>query len=159
MPEKAGDSGQSDSPGAESAPPTLPSLPSASEELARQELPPVPVYGLLTDAHTQRLHEAAVQERETHAKQLEDNRKLRKRIADHVSLAVAIQVGIADVAFLIYGFWNGWDIPGSTIIAWLSSTVVQVIAVGLVVTKSLFPAAEAADSSPPALSGVDQPKN
>jgi hypothetical protein len=40
---------------------------------------------------------------------------------------------------LIYGFWNGWDIPGSTIIAWLSSTVVQVITVALVVTKSLFP--------------------
>ena len=129
--------------------PSLPLLPSASEELARQELPPVPVYGLLTDAHTQRLHEAAVQERETHAKQLEENRKLRKRIADHVSLAVAIQVGIADVAFLVYGFWNGWDIPGSTIIAWLSSTVVQVIAVGLVVTKSLFPPPGPEDRQPP----------
>jgi hypothetical protein len=113
-------------------------LPSASEELARQDLPPVPIYGL-TDAHTQRLHEAAVQERETHARQAEENRNLRKRIADHVSLAVAIQVGIADIAFLIYGFWNGWDIPGSAIVAWLSATVVQVIAVGLVVTKSLFP--------------------
>jgi hypothetical protein len=158
MPDKAGDGDKSDSP-AESSPPSLPALPSASEELARQELPPVPVYGLLTDAHTQRLHEAAVQERETHAKQLEENRKLRKRIADHVSLAVAIQVGIADVAFLIYGFWNGWDIPGSTIIAWLSSTVVQVIAVGLVVTKSLFPASDATDSSPPGLPGVDPPKN
>ncbi len=127
----------------------LRSLPSASEELARQDLPPVPVYGLLTDAHTQRLHEAAVQERETHAKQLEENRKLRKRIADHISLAVAIQVGIADLAFLIYGFWNGWDIPGSTIVAWLSATVVQVIAVGLVVTKSLFPSGGAEDGSPP----------
>jgi hypothetical protein len=127
----------------------LPALPTASEELARQELPPVPVYGLLSDAHTQRLHEAAVQERETHAKQLEENRKLRKRIADHVSLAVAIQVGIADVAFLIYGFWNGWDIPGSTVIAWLSATVVQVIAVGLVVTKSLFPPTGPDESPPP----------
>ena len=112
-------------------------------------MPPVPVYGLLNDAHTQRLHEAAVQERETHAKQVEENRKLRKRIADHVSLAVAIQVGVADVAFLIYGFWNGWEIPGSTIVAWLSATVVQVIAVGLVVTKSLFPSGAEPDSSTP----------
>jgi len=134
---------------AESTSSSLPSLPSASEELARQELPPVPVYGLLTDAHTQRLHEAAVQERETHAKQLEENRGLRKRIANHVSLAVAIQVGIADVAFLVYGFWNGWDVPGSTIVAWLSSTVVQVIAVGLVVTKSLFPSAGLGEHPPP----------
>jgi hypothetical protein len=129
---------------ADPPPTTVPlrSLPSASEELARQDLPPVPVYGLLNDAHTQRLHEAAVQERETHAQQVEENRKLRKRIADHVSLAIAVQVGIADFAFLVYGFWNGWNIPGSTIIAWLSSTVVQVIAVGLVVTKSLFPSEE-----------------
>jgi hypothetical protein len=145
MPEESGQPEDAAEPGSA---PSLPVLPTASEELARQELPPVPVYGLLTDAHTQRLHEAAVQERETHARQLEENRKLRKRIADHVSLAVAIQVGIADVAFLIYGLWNGWDIPGSTIIAWLSSTVVQVIAVGLVVTKSLFPSHLPEDRQP-----------
>jgi hypothetical protein len=118
---------------------SLPRLPSASDELARQDLFAVPVYGLFADAHAQRLHEAAVQERETHARQAEENRKLRKRIADHVSLAVAVQVGVADLAFLVYGFWNGWAIPGATIVAWLSATVVQVIAVGLVVTKSLFP--------------------
>lgn len=126
---------------------SLPRLPSASDELARQDLFAVPVYGLLADAHTQRLHEAAVQERETHARQADENRKLRKRIADHVSLAVAVQVGVADIAFLVYGFWNGWDIPGATIIAWLSATVVQVIAVGLVVTKSLFPSSTQPDSS------------
>jgi hypothetical protein len=147
MPDEGGPQSDATNPDAPAVP--LRSLPSASEELARQDLPPVPVFGLLNDAHTQRLHEAAVQERETHAKQLEENRKLRKRIADHVSLAVAIQVGIADVAFLIYGFWNGWDIPGNTIIAWLSSTVVQVIAVGLVVTKSLFPPPGPDDNVPP----------
>jgi len=129
-------------PGDATDPPTtvgpLPTLPSASEELARQAMPPVPVYGL-TDAHTQRFHEATVQQRETIAEQAADNRELRKKIAHHVSWAVAIQVGIADIAFLTYGFWNGWNIPGSTIVAWLSSTVVQVIAVGLVVTRSLFP--------------------
>jgi hypothetical protein len=134
------------------APESLPSLPRAAEELARQKLPPLPVYGLLSDAHHQRLSEAAVRERETHADQAEENRKLRKRIADHVSIAIAIQVGIADIAFLIYGFWNGWNIPGATVIAWLSATVVQVIAVGLVVTKSLFPSGEAEDS--PADDGV-----
>jgi hypothetical protein len=123
----------------ESARPSrLQQLPSAAEELARQEKPPVPVYGL-TDAQTQRFHEAAVRERETRAEQAEENRKLRKQIANHVSIAVAAQVGVADAAFLIYGFWNGWQIPGDTMIAWLSATVVQVIGVGLVVTRSLFP--------------------
>jgi hypothetical protein len=50
-----------------------------------------------------------------------------------------VQVVIADVAFFIYGFWNEWEIPGGTINAWLAATVVQVIAVGLVITRSLFP--------------------
>jgi hypothetical protein len=143
MADTGGDRGSEAEPSAEAPAPTetsLPALPRAADELARQDVAPVPVYGLLTDAHTQRLHEATVQERETRAKQAEENRKLRKRIADHVSLAVAVQVGIADAAFLVYGFWNGWNIPGATMIAWLSATVVQVIAVALVVTKSLFPA-------------------
>jgi len=87
------------------------------------------------------MNEAAVRERETHATQAEENRELRKRIANQVSLAAALQVAVADTAFLTYGFWNHWNIPGSTMIAWLSSTVVQVIAVGLVVTNSLFPSA------------------
>jgi hypothetical protein len=148
MPDDGGQSGDTAEQPATSGP--LPRLPSASDELSRLDLRTVPVYGLLADAHTQRLHEAAVQERETHAQQADENRKLRKRIADHVSLAVAIQVGIADVAFLIYGFWNGWNIPDSTVVAWLSATVIQVIAVGLVVTKSLFPPGST-DVSPPDL--------
>jgi hypothetical protein len=120
-------------------PESLPRLPTASDELARQGLSPVPVYGLLSDSRMQRLHEATVRERETRAAQADDNRKLRRRVADHVSLAIAVQVGLADAAFLTYGFWNHWRVPGSTVIAWLSATVIQVIAVGLVVTKSLFP--------------------
>ena len=55
------------------------------------------------------------------------------------SVAIAIHVGIADFALLTYGFWNGWNIRGRRMIAWLSSTVAQVIAVGRVITKSLFP--------------------
>jgi hypothetical protein len=102
----------------------------------------VPVYDFEFD-HKRRYHAAVVKERETHAEQADEDRELRKRIANHVSIAIAAQVGVADGAFLIYGFWNGWNIPGSTMIAWLSSTVVQVIAVGLVVTKSLFPSTPA----------------
>jgi hypothetical protein len=111
----------------------------SSEQLTRpgQQLTPLNYNA----EHQQRMNEAAVRERETHATQVEENRELRKRIANQVSLAVALQVAIADAAFLTYGFWNHWNIPGSTMIAWLSSTVVQVIAVGLVVTKSLFPSA------------------
>src|SRR5947209_7470600 len=113
-------------------------LPSAADELARAVPTRAPVFDF-DDAHKLRLQEAAVQERETQAKQADDDRTMRKEIAERVFKAISIQVVIADVAFLIYGFWNGWDIPGSTISAWLGAVVVQVIAVGLVIARSLFP--------------------
>jgi hypothetical protein len=115
--------------------PTPPSR--SSEQLTRpgQQLTPLN----LNAEHQKRMNEATVRERETIAEQAADNRQLRKTIAHHVGWAIAIQIGIADAVFLTYGLWNGWNVPGSTIVAWLSATVVQVIAVGLVVTKSLFP--------------------
>jgi hypothetical protein len=73
---------------------------------------------------------------------------MRKDIAEQVFKAIRVQVVIADLAFLIYGFWNGWDIPGSTVGAWLGAVVVQVIAVGLVIARSLFPSAKTADELP-----------
>jgi hypothetical protein len=115
-------------------------LPTASEELARVDLRPTLIAELAED-HKRRYHEAWVKEHEIHAKQADDDRAMRKGIAERVFRAISIQVVIADVAFLTYGFWNGWDIPGSTISAWLGAVVVQVIAVGLVIARSLFPGA------------------
>lgn len=134
------DSGQqpTGSAGLPQRPESLPPLPTASEELARVDLRPTPLYDLGAD-HRERLHEAAVKERETHAEQVDDDRKLRRMIAGRVFWAISVQVATADFAFLTYGFWNGWEIPGSTISAWLGATVVQVIAVGVVITRSLFP--------------------
>jgi hypothetical protein len=89
--------------------------------------------------HRERFNEAEVKRAETRAEQDSDNRKMREKIAEWVSYAVGAQVVLADVVFLIYGFGNEWHVPPETIVAWLSATVVQVIAVGLVITKSLFP--------------------
>jgi hypothetical protein len=114
------------------------SLPRAAEELAREDLHPTPV-AELGDDHKRRFHEAWVKEHETHAKQADDDRAMRKDIAGRVFRAISIQVVIADAAFFIYGFSNHWDIPGSTMSAWLGAVVVQVIAVGLVIARSLFP--------------------
>jgi hypothetical protein len=115
-----------------------PDLPSAADELARAIQTRAPVFDF-DDAHRQRLQEAAVQERETHAKQADDDRTMRKEIAGAVFTAIKWQVAIADAAFVVYGFWKHWNIPGSTMSAWLGATVVQVIAVGVVITRSLFP--------------------
>lgn len=119
--------------------PSLPALPSAEEELARLQTSPVVPIADLSDDHKHRYHEAVISHWETRARQAEDNRGLRERVADRVSWAAGIQVGIADLVFLIYGFGNDWHIPGSAISAWLAAAVVQVIAVALVIVKSLFP--------------------
>jgi|GEM_PF-3869677 len=68
---------------------------------------------------------------------------MRKDIAERVFSAIRVQVVIADLAFLIYGFWNGWNLSTGTMQAWLGAVVVQVIAVGLVIARSLFPSDKA----------------
>jgi hypothetical protein len=116
----------------------LPALPSAAEELSRPGLAAVPIRDFDTD-HTWRYHEAMVQKVEIEAKQADEDRAMRKEIATNVFKAIRVQVIVADVVFVVYGFWKGWHIPGSVISAWLGATVVQVIAVGLVIARSLFP--------------------
>jgi hypothetical protein len=116
----------------------LASLPRASEELEREDLHPT-LLPELGDDHKQRFHEAFVKEQETHAKQADDDREMRKEIAERVFLAISVQVLIADIAFFIYGFANDWHIPDSAINVWLGAAVVQVIAVGMVIARSLFP--------------------
>jgi hypothetical protein len=110
--------------------------PSQEFEPARLGLRPLNALGA---DHQRRYDEAIVSEREVIAKPADDDRTMRKDIAEAVFAAIKWQVAIADIAFLTYGFWNGWEIPGSTISAWLGATVVQVIAVGVVITRSLFP--------------------
>lgn len=60
---------------------------------------------------------------------------------------MAAQLVIADTAFFLYGFENGWDIPVAAINVWLGSTVVQVVVVVHTVARYLFPANGRAESS------------
>lgn len=89
--------------------------------------------------HRERFNEAQVKRAETRAGLAADNRAMRARLAIWVAYATGGQVLLADLAFFIYGFGNDWHIPVAAIVAWLSAAVVQVIAVGLAITKSLFP--------------------
>ncbi len=93
----------------------------------------------LNAEHQRRLNEAIVKQEEAKADQAGDDRELRRWIAIGTSIAVAVQLVIADVAFVVYGATNSWVIPGSTMSAWLGATVVQVIALAVVVVRSLFP--------------------
>ncbi|HWT95389.1 MAG TPA: hypothetical protein VN238_20500 [Solirubrobacteraceae bacterium] len=74
---------------------------------------------------------------ETASTQAEDDRKMRKALADKVFKAVVWQVIIADVVFVTYAIADG--VQAGTMNAWLGATVVQVIAVALVIARSLFP--------------------
>jgi hypothetical protein len=121
-------------------------LPRAADILARPSLATDPLNDLDPD-HKRRYYEATIKKLEIEAKQADDDREMRKAIAEQVFEAIKWQVAIADAAFLVYGFWNGWGIPGSTISAWLGATVVQAIAVGVVITRSLFPSEKKSEGS------------
>lgn len=108
-------------------------LGSASSGLAHASPSP------MSQGHLNRFNEAEVKSAEIRAELHSDNRKLRKTIAERVSYAIGAQVLLADVVFVIYGFGNDWHIPTESIVAWLGAVVAQVIAVGLVITRSLFP--------------------
>jgi hypothetical protein len=86
-----------------------------------------------TNYRDQKQAQRLLQRREEH--------ELRKTVATWVYRATAVQVAAADVVFIIYA-WVGrdWDVPVEAISAWLGATVVQVIAVLLVITRYLFPA-------------------
>jgi hypothetical protein len=60
---------------------------------------------------------------------------------------MAIQIGIADAGFYLYGHAYRWKIPEGAIEAWLAAIVVQVIGVVLVIARSLFPSDTPADSN------------
>lgn len=73
-------------------------------------------------------------------KQRTEEHELRKTVAKCVYAATALQVVAADVAFYRYAsLGRDWNVPTAAISAWLAATVVQVIAVLLVVTRYLFP--------------------
>ena len=51
----------------------------------------------------------------------------------------ALQVLVANGIFGWYGVAADWDVPSSAIGAWLGTTVVEVVAVVLVIVNDLFP--------------------
>lgn len=53
--------------------------------------------------------------------------------------AMLIQIAAADAGFYLYGHAEKWHLPPEAIIGWLSATVVQIVAIVLVITNYLFP--------------------
>jgi uncharacterized membrane protein YdbT with pleckstrin-like domain len=71
----------------------------------------------------------------------EQNRRLRYPIAVGALLVMVLQVVVSNAIFGWYGDTNAWDISATAISAWMGTTVVEVVAVVLVVMNYLFPGA------------------
>jgi hypothetical protein len=83
--------------------------------------------------------EAEAQMAGEHVATEKDNRKLRFGIAIAALVLMAVQVLVANGIFGWYGVSAGWAVPSSAISAWLGTTVVEVVAVVLVIVNYLFP--------------------
>lgn len=69
----------------------------------------------------------------------QENRRLRFGIAIAALVLMSVQVLVANGFFGWYGVAAGWAVPASAIGAWLGTTVVEVVAVVLVIVDHLFP--------------------
>jgi hypothetical protein len=69
----------------------------------------------------------------------QENRRLRYRIAIAALALMGLQVLVANGVFGWYDVAAGWDVPSSAVGAWLGATVVEVVAVVLVIVNYLFP--------------------
>jgi hypothetical protein len=67
------------------------------------------------------------------------NRRLRNVIAVAALILMALQVLAANGIFAWYGVAAGWAVPSSAVTAWMGTTVVEVVAVVLVIVNYLFP--------------------
>jgi hypothetical protein len=54
-------------------------------------------------------------------------------------MVMVVQIVAADAIFVWYGDTKGWQIEAAAISAWLAATVVQIVAVVLVIMNYLFP--------------------
>lgn len=67
-----------------------------------------------------------------------DNRS-RRRYSVLFPVVLIGQLLTADTVFLIYGYYNSWRIPSSSIDVWLGASVVEVVGIVLVIVRYLFP--------------------
>lgn len=83
--------------------------------------------------------EAEVETLREHLVSETQNRSLRYPIAIGALLVMVLQVVVSNAIFGWYGDTNAWDISAAAISAWMGTTVVEVVAVVLVVMNYLFP--------------------
>ena len=86
-------------------------------------------------------------DREDQKKQIENERLygenvLRNKIGHTAIRLVWVQLFMCNLgfaAYVVYSFFKGWNIPSAVIIAWMSSSLVEIIGILWVIARSLFP--------------------
>ncbi|WP_284850256.1 hypothetical protein [Corynebacterium rhinophilum] len=85
------------------------------------------------------LNAVKLRREKTYLKNQQQNLDLRRKIAGHSTWAVAIQMVLTNLIFIIYMFAVSFRPESEVMIAWMSSTVVQIVGIALVVAKGIFP--------------------
>jgi hypothetical protein len=71
--------------------------------------------------------------------------RLKKTYAERLVRLMTGQVIFTNLVFVVYAAAGpGWDVPAEVMIAWLGSTVVELVGVTAIVTRYLFPPRDAA---------------
>jgi hypothetical protein len=74
------------------------------------------------------------------ALQANEDRDVRKWTIGCVGCVATGQVLLADIVFVVYASARGWgNVQSTTMQVWLAATVVQVLAIAVVIARSLFP--------------------
>jgi hypothetical protein len=75
--------------------------------------------------------------------------KLRRHIGYFAMILTGLQVVCAYVVFIVYAADGlNWKVPTAAIESWLAATVIQVIGIVLVITRSLFPSKDETTTVP-----------
>lgn len=76
---------------------------------------------------------------ETYLENQRQNLSLRKSIARASGVAVGLQMLVTNATFIVYMYVLQGKPEPTVMIAWMSSTVVQIVGIALVVAKGIFP--------------------
>jgi hypothetical protein len=77
--------------------------------------------------------------RESRIKSDDQDIKLRKRLARWTVRAASVMLGASTAVFILYMISEWGEVPAEAIIAWLTSTVLQVLGIVYVIASYLFP--------------------
>lgn len=72
-------------------------------------------------------------------REIHERLELRGNYARWLLGVLIIQILVVHVVFLLYGFWNQWDVTGSIFVTYLATTLGETVGLATIVVRYLFP--------------------